>query len=427
MAGIDPIRDIRFEGMDIPELMQWIAQIKDGRGTESMNSAVRGLEECVQVVVDLDNTLRAELGKLQIAWEGNAGSMAAAATQQQTAVMAEAQDPLAQSANNVDAQGRGYESAKHTLPNTSELVNTQTENPIEAGAGAVFGYESDYDQEAKRIDGQKQASQAALGSYRDTSVAQADAFQPLPEMAPAAVSAQSAAVGGSPSAGMGGGFTAVSGGGSGFGGYSGVLPGGGTTSGGGGTSGGATPGANPGGGTTGGTEGGGRSGAGAGRESLGPGGFADRTPSGPTARPGIGLGTTLGLTAGGAAVAGLGAAAAGKVLGGRGGAGGSTRGGDVKGGAMRGGSSGVGGGPGDTTAGRTAGGSATSRPAAGSMMGPAATRGEKRDEDAEHDNKYAVEETHFDDNRLVAPAVLGQDEEQAEERAEEPAKPEKQD
>ncbi|QUH04528.1 hypothetical protein HUO13_30480 [Saccharopolyspora erythraea] len=405
MAGIDPIRDIRFEGMDIPQLQQWIAQIKHGRGTESMNGAVRGLEQCVQVVVDLDNTLRTELAKLQIHWEGNAGSMAQAATRAQTAVMQESQDPLAVSAASVDAQGRGYESAKHTLPEAGDLQAQQSENFLEWSGGA-FGYESDYDAEAKQIQNRQLAAQSALGSYRDTSVQQADAYQPLPEMAPASVSAQSATVGGSGVGGGGFAFSGVGGGGvgggavggggtgGGFGGHSGVLPGGGDYSGGDGS-----------------REGGGRSGAGGLRESSGTGGYADRNTTGPTNRPGLGLGPALGLGAGGAAVAGLGAAAAGKMLGGGKGGAGSVRGGDVKGGIARGGSSGVGGGPGDTTAGRTAGSSATSRPGPGSMMGPAATRGEKKDDDVEHDNQYVVEETPFDDNRLVAPAVLGEDRE----------------
>lgn len=410
MTSIDPIRDIRFEGMDIPQLQEWITQVKQGRGTESMQSAVRALDECVQVVVDLDDTLRRELGKLQIAWEGNAGDLAAAATQQQSVFMSDAPDPLRASAQSVDEQGRGYESARHTLPNSDELRQKQSENALE-WAGGAFGYESDYDKEAKQVDANKKAAQAALASYRNTSVEQANTYEPLPEMPPATVTAQSASSSGMANAGLGSGVAAA-----------GMI--GGSAQPGVGSPGVGTPGAPvPGGGFV---VGGGDSRSGQGRPGergvplrpgerptdrkkgeIDKGGEADPTPEATGDSGGVSAGTVLGIAAGGAAVAGIGAYAASRVLGGRGApvpAGGPTAGGSV----ARGGS--VGGGPGDTTAGKAAGNTPGSRPSAGSLMGPAATRGEKRSEDAEHENKYVAEETPFDDERLVAPAVLGEDE-----------------
>lgn len=402
MSDLDPIRDLRFQGFDIPELLQWIGKIKEGRGTESMEQAATALQQCAQIVADLDETLRTELGKLEIEWQGHAGSIAQQATAQQTAVMRESQDPLANSATGVQAQGRGYESARNTLPNQSEIQHQKDENFFE-WAGGAFGYTSDYDEEAKKIDGQKQVAQQALGSYRDTTVAQADAFQPLPEMQPAGVSAQSA----SPSGAGGSGVGAFSGagGGSGSGGYSES----------GGAFGGGYPGAVP--GQSGGQRPGGHSGSSL-EDEQSTGGGVDRAPGEAPQQDGIGLGGALGIGAGGAAVAGIGAAAAGKLLGGKGatpgsgsgGGSGAAGGGGKSGGSLKGGgSSGVGGGPGDTTAGRTAGGSATSRPGPGSMMGPAATRGGQPDDDAEHEDKYYEPETPFDDNRLVAPPVFGAD------------------
>ncbi|MDA3643475.1 hypothetical protein LZ318_09160 [Saccharopolyspora indica] len=425
MTSIDPIRDIRFEGMDIPQLQEWITQVKQGRGTESMQSAVRALDECVQVVVDLDDTLRRELGKLQIAWEGNAGDLAAAATQQQAVFMSDAPDPLRASAQSVDEQGRGYESARHTLPNSDELRQKQSENALE-WAGGAFGYESDYDKEAKQVDANKKAAQAALASYRDTSVEQANTYQPLPEMPPATVTAQSASSSGMPSSGLGSGVAAA-----------GVI--GGSAQPGVGSPGVGTPGTPvPGGGFV---VGGGDARPGQGRpgepgvplrpgerpadrkkSEIDKGGEADPTPEATGDSGGVSAGTVLGIAAGGAAVAGIGAYAASRVLGGRGApvpAGGPAPGGSV----ARGGS--VGGGPGDTTAGKAAGNTPGSRPGSGSLMGPAATRGEKRSEDAEHENKYVAEETPFDDERLVAPPVLGGDERNDEPPAE--PEPKKQD
>ncbi|QIZ34268.1 PPE domain-containing protein [Saccharopolyspora sp. ASAGF58] len=394
MTSIDPIRDIRFEGMDIPQLQEWITQIKQGRGAESMQGAVRALDECVQVVVDLDETLRRELGKLQIAWEGNAGSLAAAAVQQQSAFMADAPDPLKTSADSVDAQGRGYESARNGLPNNDELKHKQSENVLE-WAGGAFGYESDYDKEARQIEAQKQAAQAALVSYRNTSVNQADSYQPLPEMPPATVSAQSASGTGMPGIGAGvGSVGGYYGGGASDAGVLGGVVGGGNAVGG-----------TPRGDRTAPPVPGDRSGSDRHPDERDTGGEADQTPEAAGTSGGINTGTVLGIAAGGAAVAGVGAYAASRMLGGRTPAGAGAGGGTT--GLGRGGSSGIGGGPGDTVAGRAAGSTPGSRPGTGSLMGPAATRGEKRSEDAEHENKYVAEETPFDDERLVAPPVLG--------------------
>ncbi|WP_345601721.1 hypothetical protein, partial [Saccharopolyspora rosea] len=309
MTGVDPIRDLRFEGMDIPQLTDWIGKIKQGRGSESMNRAVQALDQCVQVVVDLDDTLRTELGNLGIAWEGNAGDLAQAAAQQRSVVMQQAQDPLRGSARSVEAQGRGFDSAKHSLPNSDELRHKQSENFFE-WAGGAFGYESDYDAEAKQIDGRKKAAQAALGSYRDTTVTQAQQYQPLPQMPAPTVAASAGPPGAVPTVGAPGfGGDAVASGGGFLGAEqstTGFLGGERSTSGG-GRAGSDEPSA------------GGRSGTEDHRaDSAEPGGNADPAPEGGDS--GIGLGGVLGIGAGGAAVAGIGEVAAGRLLGGQGGA-----------------------------------------------------------------------------------------------------------
>ncbi|WP_406689021.1 hypothetical protein REH65_22765 [Saccharopolyspora sp. ID03-671] len=424
MTYIDPIRDIRFKGMDIPELQQWIAQIKQGQGTQAMQGAVRALDKCVQVVVDLDDTLHRELAKLQVEWEGSAGSLAAEATRQQSVALGDAPDPLAVSASSVDAQAGGYESARHTLPNAEELRHSRSENVFE-WAGGAFGYESDYDQEAKQIEAQKQAAQAALSNYRDTSVEQAQAYQPLPTM-PAAVVAPAASAGSVPSAGIGSFGSAPGGSGD----VSGAVVGGSV---GGGRVGGErpvdpkTPAAQPPSGQRPGQRPGERP-PGEERPDHGEDEHAaefDTEPdpqAGADTGGGISTGTVLGVAAGGAAVAGIGAYAASRALGGRAPATAGPKvvpGAEPKAPATRGGT--IGGGPGDTVAGKAAGGTPGSRPAPGSMMSPAATRGEKPGEDAEHDNKYTAEETPFDDDRLVAPAVLGHVEPKAEDAADDGA------
>ncbi|GAA2357081.1 hypothetical protein GCM10009854_39220 [Saccharopolyspora halophila] len=424
MADIEPIRDIRFEGMDISQLREWISRIKQGAGTESMQSAVRALDSCVQVVTDLDDTLRRELGKLQIAWEGSAGDLAAETTRRQQAMMSEAPDPLARSASSVEGQGQGYESARHKLPNCDELRHQESENVLE-WAGGGFGYESDYDAEAKRIDAQKKAAQAALAEYRDTSVDHADGHRPLPVVPAGAVQASQpsgsvpgAGVGAMPSAGDSSGSAVVGGATAGRGtvgdGTTGSAPVPGARPGAGDPVPGARPGDQvsepgadrPGGGWVDGgrVDGDGRAEPGepdAPEQPEEPGGSEEpKDPGAPeehaaelgadgraAGEDGIGTGTMLGIAAGGAALLGGGAYAAKRVMDGR--AGGAAPGGEAKA-AKTGG-----------TAAAASGGKA-----GGGVLSPA-TKREGGSGDGEHENAYAAEETPFDDERLVAPAVLG--------------------
>ncbi|GAB3275991.1 hypothetical protein [Parasphingorhabdus pacifica] len=411
MNETEPIRDIRFEGMDTAQLLDWIGKIKEGHGPESMHDSVDALERAVQVVVDLDETLRVELGKLSIAWEGNAGTIAQEATKEQVAAMREAQQPLAASVNSVRSQGEGYSSARHSLPDPGEMRNQESENVAE-WAGGAFGYESDYDAAAKQADQQKHAARAVLGSYRDTTVDQADRFRPMPELAPAPVTAQAASSNGAGYESAGGAVGASVGGSGGFatagsgeprsdaqGGAPHGQP--------------ATPPDDDDGAAPHGGENTGEREAGIHDGGTDPGRGADGDGGGPAPNShddpeaaGTSVGTVLGIGAGGAAVAGIGAVAAGKLLGGPA-AGTTPPGGGNAGNSVRGGSSGIGGGPGDTTAGRTTSAAPTGKPSGGALMGPAATRGARQNTDDEHENRYGADETPFDDNRHAAPPVLG--------------------
>jgi hypothetical protein len=295
-------------------------------------------------------------------------------------------------------QGEDYSATKHRLPNPDELRHKQSENVLEWARGA-FGYESDYDAEAKQIDASKKAAALALATYQQGTVSRVAAFQPLPHMRPDTVVAQAA-----PAAASGGesgetGFPVASG-------YSGAGYGDDPVGRGEVRDRAHARGHVPGGGHTPGDE----------HREEQP--HDDRTRQGPHETPetgGIGVGGMLGIGAGGAAVAGLGAVAAGRLLGG--GGGGSARGGAPEEGGRtadgktdnhgRGRSTSIGGGPGDRTAGRTAGGSATSGSTLAAMVGPAAIRGRPSEKDEEQENRYGAGETPFDDDRPAAPPVLG--------------------
>src|SRR5687767_10377595 len=69
MSGPD-IGDHRFAGYSNEQLATMVDQIRQGRGSESMNRAVDALTAIANSLKQTDDTLRAELSKLGVEWTG---------------------------------------------------------------------------------------------------------------------------------------------------------------------------------------------------------------------------------------------------------------------------------------------------------------------------------------------------------------------
>ncbi len=434
MAGDNGLGNLRFEGFSYGALAEQLDRLRQGPGSESLFRAVRALIQIADGLSETDRTLRAELAKIGVEWQGAASDGGQEATKNSSIYAAEAVPNVAHSAGGVSEQGDAFSTTRNGAPEGSELRGPSQYNWLDRALG-FLGHTSDnakqvdqtraaHQQAAAAMNGYSQGSQAALGNYQSLPVPPGLSLvsQPVPDHNSTSVQGFTSGQGsytpagggtapGAPgSVGVPGGapgqFSGVNAGSPGSPGYSGGGPGG--------QFGGAP---NTGGGG-GGTPGLGRvSGVGP----VGP-GFGGMPASGGLPgglRPGF-PGALMGEIATAAGIAGAGGAGAAagasaekdKLV--RGGGAKGLGGAGAEGRAARGGLSSVADamdedGRAARNAERLAGGRG-GKPAS-SLMSPAATgAGAPGEEDEEHVRKYGIDSDDvFGDDRLVISPVLGED------------------
>ncbi len=426
----EQLPDFRFEGRSNGELSTLIAQFNSGDTARAFGDASNGLRLLAAQLEETDATLRRELGKLGVAWQGAAGDKAGTAFKAEADYGGRMNSDGETNSTATMVQSESNSSARNNMPPPATL-NGATETSFVDDVGGFFGYETDHAKEVKATNAAREQAIQGLTQYTEASRGALEQFQ-VPGMPPNfEVTSTSSSTGtpvGTGISGIGNATPGISGGssaGSPVGGV-GSLPGGSVL----------PPAQLPGGGTVlppGGTV-------------LPPGGSTGIAPPttgvpsvvnpplaaglAKTGGLGSGLGIGLGLagvglgavaaTAKGAQVVrgtgGLGTGAAPKVpvaksgvpgVGGNGTIGGAGRSGAA---AMPGALA-----DGDERAANRGAGAAAAggRGGAGSMMQPAAAaggRGAQGDEDDEHVRKYGVDSDDvFGDDRLVVQSVIGEE------------------
>ena len=422
--GYRDITDFRFQGYDNQALATLVQQFQSGDAAQKFSDASHALRELSASLTEVDETLRAELKKLGIDWQGAAGDQASQKTTVMADYAAEADEAGRQNSQATAVQGATYSQTRNGMPEPQKLRGDTETNVGDKFLG-FFGHETDHAKEVKQTQAAREQAIRGLDQYTEASRDALNQYQGMnkpPQFdvtTSSSVSTPVAAVGqsGVPVPGIPGGVP-------------GGLPGGGV------------PGQVPGG-------------------SIGvppqvpgmPGGstgLLPQTPGGSTVLPpaalgggkpggsNFGLGLGLGLAGG----LGLGLAATqargGRVVrnpapampggakvpegpaGGKGASGGGGGGGTGKGGVpgMPGTLTGKPGisatigaiDPDERVPGRGAAGAAAGKAGAGaSMMQPAATaKGGPGEEDGEHVRKYGVDSDDvFGDERMVVQSVIG--------------------
>ncbi|KOX35055.1 hypothetical protein ADK67_00585 [Saccharothrix sp. NRRL B-16348] len=424
MTGFREIKDFRFQGYDNPALAALVQQFQSGDAAQKFSNASHALRQLAKTLNETDETLRGELRKLGIDWQGAAGDNAGEAVTVSADVATSGTDAAQQNSQATAVQGANYSHTRNGMPEPTQLRG-DTETNFGDKVGGFFGYETDHAKEVKQTQAAREQAIRGLDQYTDASRDALNQYQgmnkpPQFEVTTASsVSTPVAQVGqlGVPASGIPGGVS---------GGFPGGVPGG-------------VPGGSVGvppqvpgmpGGST---------------------GLLPTAPGGQTVLPpaalgkvggsnfplGLGLGLTAGLGLGLAATQARGARVVrntapampggGKVpegpAGGKG-TGGGTTGGAGKGGvpgmpATLTGKSGISAtigaiDPDERVPGRGAAGAAAGKAGAGSsMLQPAASaKGGPGEEDAEHVRKYGVDSDDvFGDERMVVQSVIGDESE----------------
>lgn len=408
----------RFDGQSLQMMYSWMHE--QGSGPGSAETARAALTDLGTLLVDVESDLRRALSQIGIAWEGAAAAAAGRAIQQSAIWVSDAGKTSMTSCRPAADQGEAFTSTRAQIqqPHSAEYgfgdaMADGFNVAADIGTGGLnpFEVQTDVDHAAKQNAAHQAAAVQAMNNWN--SAAQTNLAAIPPVQAPHPIAVEATPVGGTHQPAVG---------------YSGAMPGG--PAGGGAYSGAPSPVAaqQVGSATASATT---LAGAGVGAVSFGPtgsgGSGVPMPPGAPIPTPGQsgGVGGVGGLSprsgtgvpggsgiAGGVGPGGAGAAERARSRSGPGGAGadeGLAQGGVVRP-ALR--SSGLAGSMAESPERAGAAASAARRGGApGSFMQPAAagTRGHGTD-DNEHQNKYWQKDSEiFEDNRLVAPPVIGED------------------
>jgi hypothetical protein len=405
------IGDYRFDGFTNGELATMVDQVRQGPGSASMNRAVDALTAIANSLKQTDQTLRTELAKVGVDWQGDSSQDAQVVMTDSAQYGGEANGTITTSAGAVNSQGSDFSRTRNGSPEAGKLRGAQNYNLVDT----MLLHTTDHSKEVQQTQAARQQAIDSMNGYADASRQNLGAYQSLP--VPPALNLDSRPIehhstgtsvqGFSPGDP---GFTPGGGGGQGFTttGVPGGTPGAPGTPGGGPDFGHQSP--PPGGPPNApGTPGLPGKMAGIGPMTGGPGGPSP-VPAPPGFRPNFaGLDTAvLGMAGGGAGGAAVGATAEKDRI---------VRGGRVPGADSRvpGGSRGsaaIGGPPEEEAAARASERVGAKGKPGSSLMQPAAGTAND-EEDDEHVRKYGIEaEDVFADDRMVIPSVLGEDDDE---------------
>ncbi|OLR90904.1 PPE domain-containing protein [Actinokineospora bangkokensis] len=434
MANDYGLGDLRFEGYSFQQLAGQLDGLRKGPGSSSLNEAVDALKQLSQSLERTDRTLRNELAKIGVAWEGNASEGGMEATRQASVFAEDAGVRVDATGANVNVQGAVFDSTRNSAPQGGELRGPTQTTVVDDVLGS-FGYTTDHaakveqtraahDAAAAAMNGYSQGSQSAIAGARTLPVPPGLDLvaKPAPELGQTSAQGFTSSpgsytpTGGSGAPGSPGGVSVGAGQG-GVAGFSGIS--GGSGGGGGGAGGTGTP-NSPGSPGVGGPNGPGRLAA-IGPTGANPGGLAFGGGGLGGVRPGVPLGfvdgaaTAAGIAAAGGAGAGIGSSLEKDrvVRGGRGAVAGAP-GAEGAEGRANGKTPLAGAGEEEARAARNAerlGGARGGRGGSSLMSPAAAGAGAGGDEDEEHVRKYGIDSDDvFGDERMVVSPVLGQDE-----------------
>ncbi len=396
MAGDHGLSDLRFSGYDNSALAEQVDGLRNGVGPGTLNDATLALIKLADGLSDTDDALRRQLAEIGVSWQGEAADGGTAATENASIYAEQSQVPVTDSAKGVDSQGAAFSTSKNSAPDSGTLNGPTEQNGMDQFMG-FFGHTTDHAQQVKDTNAARQQAIDAMNNYQSNSSDSLNKSQALPvppgmtlNAQPVDSSTHISSVSGFN--GGGGGFTP-----------GGLAPGGGSGAGFPGTGGG----------------GGGLPTVGGPNIPGGPpvtgGGPLPGGPSIPSttgglppaairaANPLLMADAATAIGAGG--TSGVGAGADGERLARTGGARGPVKNGVPLGSASEE----------EARAARNAErfGARTGRPGSSIMQPAAAGRNSEGEEDDEHIRRYGVESSDvFDDDRVVAPESIGDDDDQ---------------
>ncbi|GAB1512204.1 PPE domain-containing protein [Actinophytocola sp. KF-1] len=179
MAGDYGLSDLRFVGYDNQRLIEQVEGLRNGAGAGTLNDAVSALMELADGLAETDQTLRDQLKKVGVTWQGQAADGATSATESASIYADQAQGPVTDSAKGVDSQGAAFTTSKHSAPDAGALSGPTEESTVDQIAG-FFGHTTDHAQQVKQTNAARDAAVDAMTGYQNNSSDALGQAQTLP-------------------------------------------------------------------------------------------------------------------------------------------------------------------------------------------------------------------------------------------------------
>ncbi|WP_328645388.1 hypothetical protein OHS58_35780 [Amycolatopsis sp. NBC_00348] len=164
------IQNHRFDGWTNTAIADQITRMITGDGTGSIGTAVDALKAVATALAHTDQTLRAQLLKLGVEWQSQAGGAASQVLTEQAGFSQDATTKVAHAAEMVFEQGEAFNRTKYKLPDAET---------VRKGAGgytlgdglllSLIGFETDHARQVEAANNAKAQATQALNEYAQDS------------------------------------------------------------------------------------------------------------------------------------------------------------------------------------------------------------------------------------------------------------------
>ncbi|MEV7093889.1 hypothetical protein AB0M80_13745 [Amycolatopsis sp. NPDC051045] len=164
------IQNHRFDGWTNTAIADQITRMINGDGTGSIGTAVDALKAVATALAHTDQTLRAQLLKLGVEWQSQAGGAASQVFTEQAGFSQDATTKVAHAAEMVFAQGEAFNRTKYKLPDAETVRKGAGGYTLTDGVlMSLIGFETDHARQVEAANNAKAQAQQALNEYAQES------------------------------------------------------------------------------------------------------------------------------------------------------------------------------------------------------------------------------------------------------------------
>jgi hypothetical protein len=164
------IQNHRFDGWTNTAIADQITRMVNGDGTGSIGTAVDALKAVATALAHTDQTLRAQLLKLGVEWQSQAGGAASQVLTEQAGFSQDATTKVAHAAEMVFEQGEAFNRTKYKLPDAETVRKGAGGYTLTDGLLlSLIGFETDHARQVEAANDAKEQAKQALNQYAQDS------------------------------------------------------------------------------------------------------------------------------------------------------------------------------------------------------------------------------------------------------------------